>query len=197
MLVDGFRKTLDYSKEHDLSWDGHLVIIDPMKNPERLKHWRLLYRVKPTAGALGALCEENYRLLGRLAPGLDGMQGRFLSQVPHHPPLMIDVTREGRFTTRVRLTHLFRVVEDGPMHPDPDLTMKLYSDTGQVEVLEIKNQQRLPLQGLYRTPGLRQKWQANLFLGNWLTYCYKKGYSFKEGSAGTFRDLLPDSLEIA
>lgn len=188
---------MDYSKEQVLLCVGHLVIMERMKSPDRQKHWRLLYRVKPTAGALGSLCEENYRLLKQLAPGLDDMQGRFLSQVPHLPPLMIDITREGPFTTRVRLTHLFRLIEDGPLHPDPDLTMKLYSDTGQVEVLEIKNQQRLPVQGLYRTPGLQQKWQANLFLGNWLTYCYKKGYSFRKGAGGEFRDPLPESLEIA
>ena len=177
---------MEYSKEHALLCDAYLVIMERMKSPDRQKHWRLLYRVKPTAGALGSLCEENYRLLRR-----------FLSQVPHLPPLMIDITQEGPFTTRVRLTHLFRVIEDGPLHPDPDLAMKLYSDTGQVEVLEIKNQQRLPVQGLYRTPGLQQKWQANLFLGNWLTYCYKKGYSFKNGADGELRDQLPESLEIA
>ena len=188
---------MDYSKEQVLLCVGHLVIMERMKNPDRQKHWRLLYRVKPTAGALGSLCEENYRLLKQLAPGLDEMQGRFLSQVPHLPPLMIEITREGPFTTRVRLTHLFRVIEDGPLHPDPDLTMKLYSDTGQVEVLEIKNQQRLPVQGLYRTPGLQQKWQANLFLGNWLSYCYTKGYSFKNDAGGERRDPLPESLEIA
>jgi hypothetical protein len=171
--------------------------MERMKSPDRQKHWRLLYRVKPTAGALGSLCEENYRLLRQLAPGLDKMQGRFLSQLPHHPPLMIDIMHEGPFTTRVRLTHLFRVIEDGPLHPDPDVTMKLYSDTGQVEVLEIKNQQRLPLQGLYSTPGLQQKWQANLFLGNWLTYCYKKGYIFHIGKGDLSGEPIPESLEIA
>jgi uncharacterized protein YqiB (DUF1249 family) len=171
--------------------------MERMKSPNPQQRLRLLYRVKPTAGALGALCEENYRLLKRLASGLDGMQGRFLSQIPHHPPLLMEITREGPFTRLVRLTHLFRVIEDGPMRPDPDLTMKIYSDTGQIEVLEIKNQQRLPLQGLYRTPGLQQKWQANLFLGNWLTYCYKKGYVFNKGAEDLSGDPIPESLEIA
>lgn len=158
---------------------------------------RLLYRVKPTAGALGALCEENYRLLQRIAPDLAEMQGRYLSPVAHHPPLLIDITREGPFTSKVRLTHLFRVVEDDSLHSDPDVSMKIFTDTGQIEVLEIRNQQRLPVQGLYSTPGLQQKWQANLFLGNWLSYCYKKGYCFCSADRKNPESDFEKSAEIA
>lgn len=169
----------------------------PMKTLNRHNKWRLLSRVKPTAGALGALCEENYRLLKRLAPDLHKMQGRYLSPVAHHPPLLIEVKREGPFTSRVRLTHLFRIVDDGTLHPDPDVSMKVYADTGQIEVLDIKNQQRLPLQGLYQTPGLRQKWQANLFLGNWLSYCFKSGYRFCVDNRNDPGSLVEKTAEIA
>jgi uncharacterized protein YqiB (DUF1249 family) len=166
------------------------------KQKYKLKQ-RLLYRVKPTAGALGALCEENYRQLLRIAPQLLEMDGRYMASVRQHPPLLIDVQREGPFTRRVRLTHLFRVVDDDTLHPDPDVQMKLFADTGQVEVLEVGNQQRLPLEGLYSTPGLQQKWQANLFVANWLSYCFKTGYRFCTDDGLDAGACLEKSAQIA
>ena len=87
--------------------------------------------------------------------------------------------------------------DDGTLHPDPDVSMKVYADTGQVEVLDIKNQQRLPLQGLYQMPGLQQKWQANLFLGNWLSYCFKSGYRFCIDNRNDPGSLVEKTAEIA
>ena len=89
------------------------------------------------------------------------------------------------------------VADDGTLHPDPDVSMKVYADTGQVEVLDIKNQQRLPLQGLYQMPGLQQKWQANLFLGNWLSYCFKSGYRFCIDNRNDPGSLVEKTAEIA
>lgn len=140
--------------------------------------WQLLARVKPSAGMLGALCDENYRLLMRLAPLLLTMQGEYLSRIQGNPPLHLMVSKTGPFTREVRLNYLFHTTQQEQPLLDPDVLLRLYADTGQVEVIEIKRQQCLPVEGLYQSPGLQQKWKANLFVGRWLEYCLGRSYFF-------------------
>lgn len=142
--------------------------------------WQLLSRLKPSAGMLGALCEENYRLLMRLAPLLLSMRGGYCSQIKGIPPLMLQVEHTGPFTREVRLNYLFETPGNQIPLLDPEMLLRLYSDTGQLEVIEIKKQQRLPVEGLYRSPGLQQKWKANLFVGRWLEYCLSNNYFFAD-----------------
>lgn len=131
---------------------------------------------------LGALCEENYRLLMRLAPLLPSMRGEFSSRMKGAPPLLLQVEHTGPFTREVRLNYLFETPGSESPLLDPEVLLRLYLDTGQVEVIEIKRQQCLPLEGLYQSPGLHQKWRANLFAGRWLEYCLGKHYFFSGSS---------------
>lgn len=127
---------------------------------------------------LGALCEENYRLLMRLAPQLLSMRGEYQSRIAGIPPLLLQVEHSGPFTREVRLNYLFETGDKQFPLVDPGMLLRLYSDTGQLEVIEIKKQQCLPIEGLYQSPGLQQKWKANLFVGHWLEYCLSKSYFF-------------------
>ena len=129
---------------------------------------------------LGALCDENYHLLMRLAPQLLSMRGEYNSRIQGGPPLLLQVNHTGPFTREVRLSYLFETSGSETLLLDPEMLLRLYLDTGQVEVIEIKRQQCLPLEGLYQSPGLYQKWKANLFAGRWLDYCLSKKYHFSQ-----------------
>ena len=153
-----------------------------MKTLFRQGKWQFLSRVKPSAGMLGALCDENYRLLMRLAPQLLSMHGEYSSRIKGDPPLLLQVDHTGPFTREVRLNYLFESQGNESPLLDPEMLLRLYLDTGQVEVIEIKRQQCLPLEGLYQSPGLHQKWKANLFAGRWLDYCLSKNYRFSRVS---------------
>ena len=154
-----------------------------MKTLFRQGKWQFLARLKPSAGMLGALCDENYRLLMRLAPQLLSMRGEYSSRITGDPQLLLQVDYTGPFTREVRLNYLFTATDDESPFLDPEMLLRLYLDTGQVEVIEIKRQQCLPLEGLYQSPGLQQKWKANLFAGRWLDYCLSKNYRFSRISS--------------
>jgi uncharacterized protein len=149
-----------------------------MKTIVRQPKWQHLSRIRPTAGMLGALCDENYGLLLRLAPQLLSMRGGYCARLSGQPPLLLQVVHSGPFTRDVRLNYRFDMPHHGKPLLDPEVLLRLYADTGQVEVLEIRRQQCLPVDGLYHSPGLQQKWRANLFVGRWLSYCLSKAYRF-------------------
>ena len=129
----------------------------------------------PTAGMLGALCEENYRLLTTLVPAIAMLNGRFTLEADSGPVLIVEISRQGPWTQDVRMTHSFPTPE-GETESDPDAILRIYHDAHQIEVSQFEKQRILPLDGLYHVPGLKQKWQANLFLGRWLRYCVSSRY---------------------
>lgn len=130
----------------------------------------------PTVGGLMGLCEESYRILMRLAPGLPGLRGTFESHDDGGFSLLLDVHEQAPFTTIFRLTYLF-AGPGGGRHPEPDATLRAYHDAGQVEVLSLR-QTALPVFNHYRSPALQAKWNANLFLSKWLRYCVSRGHRF-------------------
>ena len=129
----------------------------------------------PTAGMLGALCEENYRLLTALVPAIAMLNGRYTLEADSGPVLVVEISRQGPWTQDVRMTHSFPTPEGGS-ESDPDAILRVYHDAHQTEVSQFEKQRILPLDGLYHVPGLKQKWQANLFLGRWLRYCISSCY---------------------
>ena len=131
---------------------------------------------RPTAGALGSLCEENYRLLTALMPTVATMTGRYYAQPNNHPPLAIEVSRHGPYTQGLFMTHLFGNEESSSRITIPDAFLRLYHDAQTLEVEKFGKQMILPVDGLYDDPGLYQKWRANLFLGRWLRYCLSNSY---------------------
>ena len=106
------------------------------------------------------------------------MRGGYCAHLSGQPPLLLQVVHTGPFTRDLRLNYRFEVPHHETPLLDPEVLLRLYADTGQVEVLEIKRQHCLPVEGLYHSPGLQQKWRANLFVGRWLNYCLSKEYYF-------------------
>jgi uncharacterized protein len=127
---------------------------------------------RPNLGALMSLCEENFARLSRLVPDLDARpSGVYGSRCSEGVDLFLEIEVQARFTTIFRLTYIFPV--QGVVLPDPDARLRVYHDAGQVEVIDLR-QTVLPLRADYRAPALAEKWQANVFIGKWLTYCLQQ-----------------------
>ena len=145
----------------------------------------------PTVGDLMTLCEENYVLLGRLAPGLRELRKVSISRRMGCVDLYLIIEEQSPYTSLVRLTHLFQgadldhaggvaaTLDRGQIgaRADPDARLRIYHDARQVEVLDLC-QTVLPLHLDYQPPALDSKWRANLFLGKWLAFCLQQGHRF-------------------
>lgn len=149
---------------------------------------RLVALTTPTAGMLGALCEENYRLFKQLIPAVSMLKGGYGLESGGAPPLLVEIEKKGPWTQDLRMTHRFGG-EDGNAHSDPDAILRIYHDAHLVEVSQFEKQRILPIEGLYEVPGLSQKWKANLFLGRWLRYCVSQRYQLINIDGG--RDNSP------
>lgn len=137
---------------------------------------------RPDVGALMALCEENFALMQRLAPGLRRLSGRLTSRQRGVIDLHLEIEAQSPYTTQLRLTHLFTASGSPDPHPDPDARLRVYHDARQLEVLELR-QSVLRLRRDYAHPALLDKWQANLFLSKWLMFCLHQGHGFALGGA--------------
>lgn len=132
---------------------------------------------EPTIGWLMDLCEENFLLIERLSPKIRSLQGKYLSSLEGSIDLYLDVMEQTPYTSLIHLTYYF-VHENGQApEPDPDALVRVYYDSRQIEVLELR-QKVLPLKRGMQWPTLDQKWKANLFLSKWLGYCVQQGHHF-------------------
>ncbi|MES9859080.1 MAG: DUF1249 domain-containing protein [Sedimenticola sp.] len=130
---------------------------------------------RPTIGSLMDLCDENYHYLLRLAPAVREMEGRYLSGSVCAVSLYLEVLEQTPYTTLVHLTYYF--LDDAEPEADPDALLRVYHDSRQVEVLNLK-QHALPMDRSFESPALDQKWKVNMFISKWLTYCVSQGHAF-------------------
>lgn len=146
--------------------------------------WKLLntLRFNPTVGQLMDLCEENYYLLMKLAPDLKQMQGKYLSTRLPHIDLHLEIMEQSPYTSLIHLTYFF----DQAQEADPDTVLRVYHDSRQMEVIDLK-QKSLPIIQSYDHPGLLMKWKANIFISKWLSYCLHQGHIF-EVQASSHKD---------
>ncbi len=146
--------------------------------------------------ALMELYEQNYIRLRCLCPGLKDITGEVVSQAPGAHALHLIVTEQHRHTTTLRLTY---IMDNGDRRPD--LTLRVYHDALQAEVLS----RRCRWQGLVqarREPGesaLLCKWRLNRFLYKWLNYCRRQGHGFgaRPGSGAPATPSLRHPSEIS
>ncbi len=95
--------------------------------------------------------------------------------------LYLDVLEQTPYTTLIHLTYYFN--HEQGQKPDPDARVRIYHDSGQAEVIELR-QSSLPLNTGLEHPTLEQKWKANLFLSKWLSYSVLQGHGFQFGQKG-------------
>ncbi|MCB1853050.1 MAG: DUF1249 domain-containing protein [Gammaproteobacteria bacterium] len=134
---------------------------------------------EPTVGWLMDLCDENYRQLINLAPGLRRLTGHHISRQEGCMDLHLEIREQTPYTTLVHITYFFSGPEQ--RQRDPDALLRVYHDSRQVEVIDLR-QHILPLNGGRLLPTLVQKWRINLFLSKWLSYCNDQGHRFNTGS---------------
>jgi len=140
-----------------------------------------LFTGRPTVGWLMDLCDENFHHLIRLAPDLRVMTGLQVSRCEAAMDLYLDVLEQTPYTTLIHLTYYFD--HEQGQQPDPDARVRIYHDSGQAEVLELR-QNALPLNTGLERPTLEQKWRVNLFLSKWLSYSVQQGHRFRQGRQG-------------
>jgi uncharacterized protein YqiB (DUF1249 family) len=122
------------------------------------------------------LCEENYLYLLRLAPELRSLEGRFLSRRREVAmDLHLEILEQTPYTTLLHLTYYFSQGAGG--QPDPDARLRVYHDSGQAEVVDLRQRQFLLNNSDCRST-LEQKWKTSLFLSKWLSYCLRQGHGF-------------------
>ena len=101
--------------------------------------------------------------------------------------LHLRVLEQTPYTTLIHLTYYFD--HEQGQKPDPDAQVRIYHDSGQAEVIELR-QSSLPLNTGLEHPTLEQKWKVNLFLSKWLSYSVLQGHGFRLGQKGAAGGLV-------
>ncbi len=135
------------------------------------------------------LYENNYMRLRRLIPDVSMLEETAISKLPGCLSLHTTILERTKFTTTLCLTYCFE--EGGRGVEEPALTLRIYHDAHQVEVLtgHLKHGQ----QHFDHIPekAIEVKWKLNRFLYKWLGYCLYLGHLFpaKGSKAVTFRPV--------
>ena len=156
--------------------------------------WELhsLLTGKPTVGWLMDLCDENYRQLIHIAPALRTLRGYHISRLEGCMDLHLEIQEQTPYTTLAHLTYFFPYRKE--QHSDPDAVLRVYHDSRQVEVINLR-QNALPLNEGRELPTLVQKWRINLFLSKWLSYCVEQEHRFDQNSM--LDPALQENLNLA
>jgi uncharacterized protein YqiB (DUF1249 family) len=146
------------------------MLLDSLLVPETI--------VKPKSFVgLMALYESNYLRLLRLIPEVDRLDGCFVSRVAGDCDLYVEVVETSRYTVTLSLT--YRLSTDAGVLADPDITVRLYLDGKQAEVLDIGEKQRhAALRRLVfeHREELDRRWRFNVVLNKWLEYLSDQGH---------------------
>ncbi len=125
------------------------------------------------------LYESNYARFMRLAPYRELPFEEAVSQSPVDSDLHLRVLERCKFTTTLHLTYWFENGEERTA--DPDLTVRLYHDTGQAEALHCSHHPRcVALRNFkYQEKSvLESQWGRNLMLNKWLDYLLEHQHCF-------------------
>ncbi len=122
--------------------------------------------------SMGRIYSENYRLLLRLFPDLDGDRQPRLLRHPALPGVQLELTAGGgRYTSFLRLGQHLSV--QPALLPDLSIDIRIYHDACLAEVVSYQGQGRFLAH--YRVPNAlmyqaHEKQQVNYFLREWLSH---------------------------
>jgi uncharacterized protein YqiB (DUF1249 family) len=120
--------------------------------------------------------ENNYLRLRRLIPDLDKLPDNAISRMPGCLNLYLSVLERTEFTTTLYLTYYFQ--DDNKRIAEPALTIRVYHDANQAEVLTGNLQHGREQHDHIPSKTKKIKWKFNRFLYKWLGYCLHLGHSF-------------------
>jgi len=126
---------------------------------------------------LMALYESNFLRLLQLIPEIGRLDGCFRSRVAGDCDLFVEIIETSRYTVTLSLT--YHLPTDEGLLTDPDITVRVYLDGQQAEVLAIGEQQRheaLRRLVFEHREELDRRWRFNIVLNKWLDYLYDQGH---------------------
>ena len=126
---------------------------------------------------LMALYESNFLRLLRVIPEIEQLDGCFRSCVAGDCDLYVEVLEKCRYTVTLSLTYHLET-DEGPFF-DPDMTVRVYLDGQQAEVLSIGEAQRhaaLRRLVVEHRAELDRRWRCNIILNKWLEYLSDQGH---------------------
>ncbi len=145
-----------------------------------------------TLRALMDTYERNYRLIVRLMPEPEQCGGVMVSDTGNGPALYMRIEEQSRYTTTLFMTHYLRI--DGEIVEDPGITVRVYHDAGQAEVMSCRLQGFMPMDEERRRSStiLDCKSESNIFLLKWLEHLVAAGHA-----AHTLKPEQQTDTEIA
>jgi len=126
---------------------------------------------------LMALYESNFLRLLQLIPEIGRLDGCYRSRVAGDCDLFVEIIETSRYTVTLSLT--YHLPTDEGMLTDPDITVRVYLDGQQAEVLAIGEKQRheaLRRLVFEHREELDRRWRFNIVLNKWLDYLYDQGH---------------------
>lgn len=123
--------------------------------------------------------ERNYYLLDQMLPDIDQLPNTMVSHVSDSLDLYLTILERCKYTTTILLTYYFPVSVDEKM-ADPDLTLRLYHDTGQAEALACMKTGFMPVEHSHmnKKPYVDCRWESNIFVEKWLRFSIEQGHIF-------------------
>jgi len=134
--------------------------------------------------------ERNYHLIDQIIPDLELLPNTMVSRINGSLDLYLTILERCKYTTTILLTYYFPVSDDEKI-ADPDLTLKLYHDTRQVEALACMKTGFMPVEHSHmnKKPYVDCRWESNIFVGKWLRYSLEQGHVFS-------LDRLQDNTQL-
>ena len=126
--------------------------------------------------------EANYILIRKLCGDRKTMPAVAVSRVANCVDLHLRILAQTKYTTTIALTHYFPDGETCGRREYPDIRLKIYYDSLQVEVLpQFCYYRNRDFYSFDRdaTSCLPQRWRMNRFLFKWLSWCDRQGHSFR------------------
>ena len=123
--------------------------------------------------------ESNYTRLMRLIPYRDFPFDEAVSRSSMDSDLQLSVLERCKYTVTLHLTYWFEAEAENVA--DPDLTVRLYHDTGQAEALHCNQHPRcVALRNFdYQVKSvLDAQWGRNLMLNKWLAFLLEHNHGF-------------------
>lgn len=127
--------------------------------------------VYTTLSRMPALYEHNYRQLMTLFPDLLRLQHGCTLDIGGHGHLAVEVIKQCRYTTILRLSHGFGIAEH--LLRAVEMSVRLYHDARVAEVIHYQRQGGFKAVNDYPNSKMHQRFeksQINLFLRDWLQH---------------------------
>lgn len=139
-----------------------------------------IYRPGSFSGLM-LLYESNFLKLHELVGDLDRDSSHWISRARGDNDLYLERTMAEPYTTGLCMTYWLSDSQ-GIEFKDPDMSIRVYHDAGQVEAVSSQaghRHRRLREIHLSHAGELDRRWRINMMLNKWLDYLLDSGHGFR------------------